>query len=51
MATYILGACILVMFIAGIRHIRRNFSSGKSDCCGSGSCSGGCGGHCGTTKK
>jgi len=49
MATYILGACILVAFIIGIRHICRNFSSGKSDCCGSGGAGGcgGCGGHCG----
>lgn len=50
MATYILGAFILAAFIIGIRHICRNFSSGKSDCCGSGGC-GGCGGHCSTGKK
>lgn len=43
MATYILGVVIVVCFGFGIHRIYKNFSSGKSDCCGS---SGGCGGGC-----
>lgn len=48
MATYVLGVIILAAFAAGLRHIYRNFSSGKS-CCGSGGCSAGCD-HCHSHK-
>ena len=34
MATYILGAIIGVALIAAARHIYKNFSDGKHDCCG-----------------
>lgn len=45
MATYIISGLIAIVFAFGIRKIYRNFTSGESDCCGSGGCSG-CGGHC-----
>ncbi len=50
MATYVLGGIILLAFAMGLRHIYRNFSSGHSDCCGSGGgCSGGCS-HCNSKR-
>ncbi len=34
MATYILGAVLVVALIAAGRHIYRNFADDKHDCCG-----------------
>lgn len=39
MATYVLSAILLVLFALALRHVYRNFSSGKHDCCGCDICS------------
>lgn len=52
MATYLIGVLVFVVLGFGIRHIIHNFSTGESDCCGSGGssgCQGGCS-HCQTKK-
>lgn len=38
MATYVLGAIILVALFFAARHVFRNFSEGKHDCCGCDAC-------------
>ena len=38
MATYIVGAFVAAAFFFAVRHVYRNFRTGKEDCCGS-SCS------------
>lgn len=51
-ATWIIGAIILILFVIVLKKVYRNFASGKcGSCssCSSGSCSSGCG--CGTEHK
>ena len=48
MATYVIGAVLLALFVMATRHVINNYRSGKHDCCGtdcSGGCNCGCGGH------
>ena len=45
MATYILGALLVVALFFALRHIYWNFRDGKEDCCGGDSHSGSCS-HC-----
>lgn len=44
MATYILGAIILVALFFALKHVANNLAQGKEDCYG------GCGGCSGCTK-
>ena len=44
MATYVVGAILIVALLFAVKHIYHNFVSGHNDCCGSES--GGCGCGC-----
>ena len=50
MATYIVGALLLIAFYFAMRHVYRNIRDGKEDCCG-GSCSHCSGCHASVPKK
>lgn len=52
-ATWVIGAIVLIVFLIGLKRVYRNFTSGKCDSCGPGSCSSSChcSGGCATDKK